>query len=79
MQDLNGFMITPRDRVLRAWQNSTELVRDYQDYAREWEQEEPALSKLFAEFAESEAAHAARLLVLLKGYDKERRSQDIAP
>lgn len=69
MQDLNGFIITPRDRVLRAWQNSTELVRDYQDYAHELAQEETALSKLFAEYAESEAAHAAKLLPLLKAYD----------
>ena len=33
MNSKNGFTITNRDRVLRAWQNSTELVRDYQDYA----------------------------------------------
>ena len=30
MDRKNGFTITNRDHVLRAWQNSTELVRDYQ-------------------------------------------------
>ena len=29
MDTKNGFTITNRDHVLRAWQNSTELVRDY--------------------------------------------------
>lgn len=28
-------VITTRDRVLRAWQNSTELVRDFENYAKE--------------------------------------------
>ena len=37
MDTKNGFTITNRDHVLRAWQNSTELVRDYQVYAHERE------------------------------------------
>ena len=28
MNDKNGFTISNRDHVLRAWQNSTELVRE---------------------------------------------------
>ena len=74
MENLDGFVITSRDRILRAWQNSTELVRDYQQYSHEFEQKERKLSKMFAEFAENEAERAARLLVLLRGYDEERRS-----
>lgn len=73
MENLDGFVTTPRDRVLRAWQNSTELVRDYRQYSHELDEREGKLSRMFAEFAEDEAAHAAKLLVLLRGYDGERK------
>lgn len=56
--------------MLRAWQNSTELVRDYQAYAHEIEKDNKELAKLFSEFAEDEAVHAAKLLDLLRGYEK---------
>ena len=75
MENLDGFVITSRDRILRAWQNSTELVRDYQQYSREFAQKERRLSAMFAEFAQNEAERAARLLVLLRGYDEERESE----
>ncbi len=70
MDSKNGFTITNRDRVLRAWQNSTELVRDYQAYAHEIEEDDKELAKLFFEFADDEAVHAAKLLDLLRGYEK---------
>ena len=70
MDSKNGFTITTRDHVLRAWQNSTELVRDYQAYAHELEEEHKELAKLFSAFAEDEAVHAAKLLDLLRGYEK---------
>ncbi len=70
MDTKNGFTITNRDHVLRAWQNSTELVRDYQAYAHELEADNEELSKLFSAFAEDEAAHAAKLLDVLRGYEK---------
>ena len=70
MDSKNGFTITNRDHVLRAWQNSTELVRDYQAYAHELEEDNEELSKLFSAFAEDEAAHAAKLLDVLRGYEK---------
>ena len=75
MENLDGFVITSRDRILRAWQNSTELVRDYQQYSHEFEQKESKLSAMFTEFAQNEAERAARLLVLLRGYDEERKSE----
>ena len=56
--------------MLRAWQNSTELVRDYQAYAHELEADNKELTKLFSELAEDEAAHAAKLLDVLRGYEK---------
>ena len=61
MDTKNGFTITNRDHVLRAWQNSTELVRDYQAYAHELEEDNSALAK---------AEHAAKLLDLLRRYEK---------
>lgn len=70
MDTKNGFTITNRDHVLRAWQNSTELVRDYQAYAHEIEEDNKELAKLFSELADDEAVHAAKLLDLLRGYEK---------
>ena len=70
MDTKNGFTITNRDHVLRAWQNSTELVRGYQAYAHEIEKDHKELAKLFSEFADDEAAHAAKLLDLLREYEK---------
>ena len=70
MDNKNGFVITNRDRVLRAWQNSTELVCDYQEYAHEIEKDSKELSKLFAEYAEDEAVHASQLLSILHEYEK---------
>lgn len=68
MPDKNGLNITSRDRVLRAWENSTELVRDFQSYANDTEHN-PKLAKMFNEYAKDEAEHAAHLLKLLHQMD----------
>lgn len=70
MDSKNGFTITDRDHVLRAWQNTTALVRDFQAYAHEVEKSDKNLAQLFAGFAEDEAEHAAKLLDLLRKYEK---------
>ena len=44
-------------------------IRD-RAYAHELEEDSSALAKLFSEFAEDEAEHAAELLDLLRGYEK---------
>ena len=64
MKQPKDITITPRDRLLRAWENSMELVRDFECYSKEIEGN-PKLSKTFAEFAEDEGFHAARLRELL--------------
>ena len=69
MDDKNGFRITNRDHVLGAWQNSTDLVRDFQAFSHEIKDEDEELSRLFAEFAEDEAVHAAKLHDLRKNYE----------
>ena len=73
MVNKNGFIVTNRDRVLRAWQNSTELVRDFQAYANEI-YDDKQLSQLFAEYAEDNAYHASKLLEILQGYENKKDS-----
>ena len=64
MQAHEPIHISTRDRVLRAWQNTMELIRDYQLYAREIEDE--TISALFSRLAEAECHHAADLRDVLK-------------
>ena len=72
MNNKNGFVITHRDYVLRAWLNSTELVRDYQAYAQEIGNEDKNLAQCFAEYAETEAEHAAKFRQLLLNYEQKK-------
>ena len=60
-------VITTRDRVLRAWQNSTELVRDFENYAKETSDDKTA-AEMFQKYAVDEGRHAAELLKLLHDY-----------
>ncbi len=64
MQPHEPIHISDRDRVLRAWQNTMELIRDYQLYAREIQN--PTISELFSRMAETECRHGADLHDLLK-------------
>ena len=70
MDNKNGFTITKRDCVLRGWMASTELVRSYQEYAEDLQQEDRELALLFNGLAETEARHAAMLLQKLRGYEQ---------
>lgn len=69
MTDKNGLHITARDRLLIAWQRSTELVRDYQAYKAETADNEQVSAK-FGKYAHDEAIHAAELLDMLHEYDR---------
>ena len=60
--------ITARDRVLRAWQNSTELVRDFRLYAKELS-DQPEVADVFQRFAEEECVHASRFRDILRKYE----------
>jgi len=70
MDTKNGFCITNRDRLLRAWQDSTELVRKYQEYADEINDDDSKLTDIFYKYAEDEGRHASKLLELLRQYDE---------
>ena len=64
MQAHEPIHISTRDRVLRAWQNTMELIRVYQLYAREIQ--DPTISDLFSRMAETECRHGADLHDVLK-------------
>ena len=63
MSNDKKIVITTRDRVLRAWQNSTELVRDFENYAKETTDDKTA-AEMFQKYAVDEGRHAAELLKL---------------
>lgn len=69
--DINDINITTYDRLLRAWENSMELTRDYESYSKQIEDEE--ISKLFKEFAEDEGMHASKLRELILKQQLQRR------
>lgn len=60
----NDVKITDRDRIMRAWENSMELVRDFKAYSKAAE-DNVALKNIFDEFAEDEGVHAAKFRELL--------------
>lgn len=68
MKEFHKLKVTTRDRLLRGWENSTELVRDFQNYSHEIKDDSQA-SALFAKMAEDEAVHAANLLNMLHQYE----------
>ena len=55
-------VITTRDRLMKAWQSSMELVRDYKHYAQE---ENDSVSNLFNEFAEEIGIQSSKLREML--------------
>lgn len=67
MSNDKKIVITTRDRVLRAWQNSTELVRDFENYAKETSDDKTA-AEMFQKYAVDEGRHSAELLKLLHNY-----------
>jgi len=58
---------TTYDKIMRAWENSMELTRDFEVYAKEIGDNGDA-AQMFREFAEDEGHHAARLRGMLHQY-----------
>ncbi len=67
----NEVEITTYDRLLRAWENSMEMVRDFEMYSKRIEDEE--VKKVFKQFAEENGMHATKLREMLLEY-KQRKS-----
>ncbi len=64
MSNKNEVNITTRDKLLRAWQNSMETVRDFETYSKEIADDNQARD-IFREYAEEEAVHAAKFREML--------------
>jgi rubrerythrin len=65
----NEVKITTYDRLLRAWENSMELVRDYEMYSKRIDEHE--VQQVFKKFAEDEGMHATKLREMLISYKKQ--------
>lgn len=70
MNDKREVNITTRDRVLRAWENSMELVRDFKIYAEEIK-DDPYIADMFSNFAKDEGMHASKFREVLHQYQGE--------
>lgn len=68
--DANDINITAYDRLLRAWENSMELTRDFESYSKQVEDQE--IKKLFRKFAEEEGMHASKLRELILEHQSRR-------
>ncbi len=66
MNSFDHNSLTTYDRLLRAWENSMELVRDFEMYSKRIEEQE--VQEVFKKFAEDEGMHASQLRDLLERY-----------
>ena len=71
MQPHKDIHVSTRDRVMRAWQNAMEAVRDYKRYANEVS--DPAISALFYRCAETEGQQAAAFHDVLQSLSEHDR------
>ena len=69
MDNNDEIKITTYDRLLRAWENSMELTRDFEMYSKTIDDNED-VKKVFQEFAEDEGYHAAQFRKMIKEYDR---------
>lgn len=70
MGEHNDVKITSYDKLMRAWQNSMELTRDFEMYSKSVDDEE--LKSVFKKFAEEEGFHASKFRELLLKRQKEQ-------
>lgn len=73
-QNRHKIETTVRDRLLRAWENSMEMARDFEGYSDEYAEDEK-YRKIFSALAVEEARHAAQLCELLHAYQREHAEQ----
>ncbi|MEE1002502.1 MAG: rubrerythrin [Acutalibacteraceae bacterium] len=69
MSSIHEVKINTRDRLLRAWENSMQLVREFKVCEKEIEDNEQA-SQMFGKFAEEEGVHASKFKDMLLDLDK---------
>jgi hypothetical protein len=73
-QNENEVRITTYDKLMRAWQNSMEMAREFRIHSQEMKEsrEDGKAGQIFAEFAETEGLHAARLRDLLLEHQNKK-------
>lgn len=59
----NEIKITTHDHLMRAWENSMELTRDFETYSKEIDDNN--IRKLFSDFATDEGIHASKIREIL--------------
>ena len=69
MSSIHEVKINTRDRLLRAWENSMQLVREFKVCEKEIKDNEQA-SQMFGKFAEDEGEHASKFKDMLLDLDK---------
>ncbi|HEY9062685.1 MAG TPA: ferritin family protein [Pseudobacteroides sp.] len=72
-ENKNEVEMTTYDRLLRAWENSKEMVRDFEMYSKRIEDEE--IKEVFKKFAEDEGMHATKLRELMLNYENHGDNQ----
>lgn len=65
---------TTYDRLLRAWENSMEMVRDFEMYSKRIEDQK--IKEAFKKFAEDEGMHASKLREFLLKYEDRRELRE---
>ena len=59
----NEIRFTTHDRLMRAWENSMELTRDFETYSKEIDNNN--IKKVFSDFAIEEGVHVSKLREIL--------------
>ena len=59
----NEIRITTHDRLMRTWENSMELTRDFESFSKEID--DKRIQKIFSDFAVDEGIHASKLREIL--------------
>ena len=72
MEHKEKIELTTRDRLIRGWENSMELVRDFEEYSKQIHDDQEA-ARVFKAFAEEEGVHAAKFRELLQQYQTRCR------
>lgn len=70
-EEHNEIEYTTYDRLLRAWENSMEMVRDFEMYSKRIDDNEEDVKQVFKQFAEDEGMHATKLRELLKKHKRQ--------
>jgi hypothetical protein len=67
----NDNMMNTRDCLQRAWNNTMELVRDFEMYSKRIDEEE--VSSTFKKMAEEQGTMAQNLRKLFNQYDEQKK------